>query len=148
MPVRMARYASRYAREHRNGVDEATPAQTVSSGRPPLRLQAERRLGEMLRDMPKAGGAKGIGPIAVPSENRNTTPTLAEIGIDKKVSMRAQRLAAPAMTRPPTEGERAGWGAGHSYDAQHHNRVTIPSPRCPIKRCDTHSTTVTKEVIK
>jgi hypothetical protein len=59
-----------------------------------LRLQAERRLGEMLRLMPKATGAKGVGPIAVPSENRNQTPTLADIGITKKTSMRAQQLAA------------------------------------------------------
>jgi hypothetical protein len=64
-----------------------------------LRLQAERRLGEMLRAMPKATGAKGVGPIAVPHENRNQTPTLADIGITKKTSMRAQQLAAMPADR-------------------------------------------------
>ena len=59
-----------------------------------LQIQAERKLGEILRDMPKATGAAGIGPIAVPNGNRNTTPTLADIGIDKKTSARAQKLAA------------------------------------------------------
>ena len=70
--------------------DQADVIQRAKS----LRLQAERRLGEILRDMPKATGAAGIGPIAVTNENRNTTPTLAEIGIDKRTSSRAQKLAA------------------------------------------------------
>ena len=34
----------------------------------------------------------GIGTSAVPKENR--TPTLADAGIDKKLSSRAQKLAA------------------------------------------------------
>lgn len=62
-----------------------------------LRLQAERRLGEMLRDMPKATGTAGMGRPSLggsTSEPPKTEMTLAEIGIDKKVSMRAQRLAA------------------------------------------------------
>ena len=64
-----------------------------------LRLQAERRLGEILRDMPKATGAKGNpggqGAQVVRFQDGTTqTPTLADIGIDKKTSMRAQRLAA------------------------------------------------------
>ena len=37
-------------------------------------------------------GAKGIGTSAVPREN--CTPTLADAGIDKKLSSRAQKLAA------------------------------------------------------
>ncbi len=51
-----------------------------------VKLQAERKLGEMLKATPKNTGAKGIGPIAVPDENRNQPPTLADLGIDKKVS--------------------------------------------------------------
>lgn len=46
------------------------------------------RLGEMLKVMPKNEGAKGIGTSAVPIENR--TPTLADLGIDKEVSMVAR----------------------------------------------------------
>jgi hypothetical protein len=37
-------------------------------------------------------GAMGIGTSAVPQENR--TPTLADAGIDKKLSSRAQKLAS------------------------------------------------------
>ena len=36
-------------------------------------------------------GAMGIGTSAVPQENR--TPTLAEVGIDKKLSSRSQAIA-------------------------------------------------------
>lgn len=60
-----------------------------------LRLKAERRLGKMLRVMPKATGAKGIGPIAVSSENRNQSQTLADIGIIKKTSMREMQERGP-----------------------------------------------------
>jgi hypothetical protein len=61
-----------------------------------IRIRAERRLGELIAEQ-KAGdglntGARGIGKSAVPSGNR--TPTLAEAGIDKKLSSRAQKLAA------------------------------------------------------
>lgn len=56
-----------------------------------LKLDAERRLGELLLSMPKAIGARGIGTSAVPKENR--TGTLADLGIDKKESARAQKLA-------------------------------------------------------
>jgi hypothetical protein len=58
-----------------------------------IRALAERQMGEFLKEMPKATGAKGVGPIAVPEENRNQTPTLAAIGITKKQSARAQKLA-------------------------------------------------------
>lgn len=59
-----------------------------------IRLLAERQMGEFLKAMPKATGAKGIGPIAVPDGNRNQEPTLADIGITKKQSHVAQKLAA------------------------------------------------------
>jgi hypothetical protein len=54
---------------------------------------AERQMGEFLKRMPKATGAKGVGPIAVPDRNRNEPATLAEIGITKKQSATAQKLA-------------------------------------------------------
>ena len=59
-----------------------------------LRLLAERRLGEILRDMPKAtaGRPPEIGNTSEPI-NRGA-PTLANIGIDKRTSSRAQKLAA------------------------------------------------------
>lgn len=58
-----------------------------------IKVRAERRCGELLRDSPKNKGAAGVGPIAVASSDRNT-PTLAEIGITKDESSRYQRLAA------------------------------------------------------
>lgn len=63
-----------------------------------IQLRAERKLGEILAATPKAtggdragrapklGGSRKEPPIAPP-------PTLEEIGIDKKLSSRAQRLA-------------------------------------------------------
>ena len=51
-----------------------------------IRMRAERRLGEMLREQPKNTGARRIGTSAVPQEGR--TPTLADAGIDKKLSSR------------------------------------------------------------
>lgn len=58
-----------------------------------IKVRAERRAGQMLAEMPKATGAKGIGPIAVPSCDRNQT-TLSDIGITKNDSSRWQKLAA------------------------------------------------------
>ena len=64
-----------------------------------LRLRAERRLGIMLAEQKRAvgmnKGAQGIGPSAVPMENR--TPTLADVGIDKKLSARSQRVGEQAF---------------------------------------------------
>lgn len=52
-----------------------------------LRLQAERKLGEILARMPKAVGAAagGVkdGSRGAYLESRDSVPTLAEIGIDK-----------------------------------------------------------------
>ena len=60
-----------------------------------IRIRAERRLGEMIKAQKEGPGlntgAMGIGTSAVPQENR--TPTLAEVGIDKKLSSRSQAIA-------------------------------------------------------
>lgn len=77
-------FANTYFKEQREMIQRAKS----------VKLQAERKLGEILAAMPKNTGAKGIGPIAVPDENRNQPPTLADLGIDKKVSARARKLAA------------------------------------------------------
>jgi hypothetical protein len=55
-----------------------------------VKVEALRKLGEMLKVAPKATGAKGIGKSAVPKENR----TLAELGLTKKESAVAQKLAS------------------------------------------------------
>jgi hypothetical protein len=55
-----------------------------------IKIEALRKLGEMLKATPRNEGAKGIGASAVPKENR--TPTLADLGLDKKTAMVAQQL--------------------------------------------------------
>ena len=54
-----------------------------------IRVRAERRLGQLLEETPKN---KGGDPV--PHRNRvDEPPTLAALGIDRKLSMRAQQLA-------------------------------------------------------
>jgi hypothetical protein len=58
------------------------------------RIQTERKLGTMLREMPKATGTAGQGRPAlggtITEPPKDNSPTLAELGIDKKLSSRAQ----------------------------------------------------------
>lgn len=59
-----------------------------------LKLDAERKLGAILRESPKATGGQpyqSTGSEVEPVEK--PAPTLADLGIDKKTSARAQRLA-------------------------------------------------------
>jgi N6-adenosine-specific RNA methylase IME4 len=57
-----------------------------------IKLDAERKLGGILRNTPKA--TPGPKPQEFGSDAEpNSPPTLAELGIDKKTSMRAQKLA-------------------------------------------------------
>jgi hypothetical protein len=64
-------------------------------------MRAERRLGEMLVEQKatvgfaKPGPKKEIGSASEP----NYRPTLAEAGIDKKLSSRAQKLAQVSPER-------------------------------------------------
>lgn len=50
-----------------------------------------RRVGELLKASDRNVGAKGIGPIAVPGgyHNQDAPPTLAELGVDRRVILRA-----------------------------------------------------------
>jgi hypothetical protein len=65
-----------------------------------IKVRAERRLGEMLCEQKAAGGMNvgtaGMGRPHIGGSERElpNSPTLAEVGIDKKLSMRAQQLAA------------------------------------------------------
>jgi len=86
-----------------------------------IQARAERRLGEMLIGQRATvgfnTGAMGIGTSAVPRGNR--TATLAEAGIDKKLSMTAQRLAklpATAFDRVVAENRASiiAVGRGHA----------------------------------
>jgi hypothetical protein len=57
-----------------------------------IRIRAERKLGELIAEQKRGAGLAKPGPKSVPTGNR--IPTLAEAGIDKKLSSRAQKMAA------------------------------------------------------
>jgi hypothetical protein len=104
-----------YARQAKNKDLEIDAAE--------IRIRAERRLGEMLLEQKESDGfntgAKGIGPIAVPQENRNPNPTLVDVGIDKKLSMRSQKVAA--LPEETFEGMMGEW-------RERVNRISPPVP--------------------
>jgi phage N-6-adenine-methyltransferase len=83
-----------YARQAKNKVLEVDAAE--------IRIRAERRLGEMIIEQERtvglnrgaAGGGKKDGPRGTYTEPRDSRPTLAEAGIDKKLSARAKKIAA------------------------------------------------------
>lgn len=94
-----------YARQAKNRQLEVDAAE--------IRIRAERRLGEMLIETEKNRGVIGApGPgrgkkNAVPKENRVLSPTLSSMGIDKKLSSRAQKLAA--VPEQKFEGMMGEW---------------------------------------
>lgn len=104
-----------YARQAKNKQLEVDAAE--------IRLRAERRLGEILRDTPKAtGGTHGGRPTKLGAKQEpsfNAPPTLADMGIDKKLSSRAQKLAA--VPEPEFENQIAGWRDRVSQESE---RVT------------------------
>jgi hypothetical protein len=72
-----------------------------------IRIRAERRLGEMLREQKETVGLNtGTAGLGRPSlggtkkEPPKSIPTLADIGINKKLSSRAQKLAAVPIPAP------------------------------------------------
>lgn len=65
-------------------------------------------MGEFLKQMPKAPGTLKQGP-AVPERNHGEPATLAEIGITKKQSATAQKLAdIPAQEFRERTAEKIG----------------------------------------
>lgn len=62
-----------------------------------IKLEALRLLGAMLKATPRATGAEHGGKKGIDGSRKepsNKTPTLAELGLDKKTSMLARRVAA------------------------------------------------------
>jgi len=60
-----------------------------------IRIRAERGLGELLAETPKNKGAQGSVVTGAKKEPvMDETPTLADMGVDKKLSARSQKLAA------------------------------------------------------
>lgn len=66
-------------------------------------LDAERKMGELLRDSERAQGKR---TDLVPKGNQVAEPTLAELGLSKKESMKAQSLAL--MPDPLYEALKSG----------------------------------------
>jgi len=58
------------------------------------KIRAERRLGEIQAKVPKARARKGRKGFQRRSSETTDIPTLAEMGVSKDVSSRAQKLAA------------------------------------------------------
>ncbi len=59
-------------------------------------MRAERRLGEMIKEVPKNEGRAATGPRGTKTEPRKRDqqpPTLAEVGLTKKQSSKAQKIA-------------------------------------------------------
>lgn len=89
--VNQAEAMRAYARQAKNKKSEIQLAE--------IRIRAERKLGELLKGMDKnkgtrlKGGDRTIsgGTFEEPPEN---IPTLADMGIDKKLSSKAQKIAA------------------------------------------------------
>jgi N6-adenosine-specific RNA methylase IME4 len=79
-----------YARQAKNRDLEADASE--------IRLRAERRLGEMLIASPRHEGGRPAKTRSV-EEQVSEKPKLAEAGIDRKLSMRAQKLAAVPETQ-------------------------------------------------
>lgn len=64
-----------------------------------IKIRAERRLGELIREQKEGPGLNqgAMGSIVTGTTQepvRDTRPTLAEVGIDKKLSSRSQAIAA------------------------------------------------------
>ena len=75
-----------YARQAKNRTLEVDAAE--------IRMRAERRLGELIKAQKETVGLqRGRLRRGAKKEPRDTRATLAEVGIDKKLSSRAQKLA-------------------------------------------------------
>lgn len=84
-----AKAVAMYQRATRASVDAQNDALEVE-------LRAERRLGELVREMPKStgGDAARARSQKATEVDRDAPPTLASLGIDKRESARWQNLAA------------------------------------------------------
>lgn len=75
-----------YARQAKNKTLEADAFE--------IRFRAERRLGEVLEEVPKNKGAIGSKVTGSKREPvKDKTPTIADLGIDKKLSSHSRKTA-------------------------------------------------------
>jgi ParB family chromosome partitioning protein len=116
--VDMAHAAEIYAKRQKLSEESIAYAHAV-------KIDAQTMLGEFLARQPKNKGASGSKPA--PGKLTGTkrepvmdaTPTLASVGISKKESAEAQKLARIKVENPERHAAmRAGSDAGHNHRAQ------------------------------
>jgi hypothetical protein len=56
-----------------------------------IAIRADRRIGEILAEMPKRAGSRGVGKKVESQKSTPLPPTLADMGLDKKQSEYAVR---------------------------------------------------------
>ena len=80
-------------------------------------IEALAQLGRMLKETPKNAGSRGVGKSGVPNKN----PTLSDLGLDKKTSSIARKLAL----LPPEQFEqvKAGTASIAHIEAQALKRI-------------------------
>ena len=84
--IDVAAAAKIFAQRQRLGAETIQHAAT-------LKLDAERKLGMILRGTPKAKGGQPYQATGTDAEPVGRALTLAELGIDKKLSAQSQRIA-------------------------------------------------------
>lgn len=83
-----------------------------------IRMRAERKAGELLRDMEKAKGARGSGSNQHQVRSHDeTAPTLADLGVTKTQSSRWQKLAEMSDRDFEVQAEKAKRKAAAAVDA-------------------------------
>lgn len=121
----LAAAAEYYARKANLGQEAISYAHTI-------RIDAQVLLGGYLKAAEKNVGAKGIGTSAVPDGNRTTPPTLADLGVSKKLSSESQHLATIAKEWP--EELQAIRMGGKSVGGKTITEVRRDMKRAEVKR--------------
>lgn len=121
----LAAAAERFGRQQQIGQESIDLAHSI-------KIEALRCLGEIVRESPKNKGAAAGGTKAGSRDayvvSRDSTPTLADLGIPPKVSALAQKL----IDLPETQYEQVRAGtvsvAAALREVEHAKRVNVPLP--------------------
>ena len=108
-----------------------------------IRIRAERRLGEMLREQKQGEGLAKPGPKPEigTHEEPNSIPTLASVGISKKLSSRAQAIAAIPVEdfevtldehRAQQQAVTTATMQKLADKAKQHEQMEVTGPRRPV----------------
>jgi len=93
-------------------------------------MRAERRLGECIRAQKETVGLnEGALRRGSDMEPRDARPTLADAGIDKKLSSRAQKLAPPPFSAMNSTRWRSCPRALSTTETIGKSRLGFPAPK-------------------